>query len=102
MKRTGKNQRFLENLAEVSHLIMTQPQFTHQDSVRVRDIAIDAALIFDRVETATLKRASDAANYEWMSATEDFAQIVAQNGGGNAKELTSWAKEAITSNGVVV
>lgn len=106
MKRSQRNTRLLENIAEISHMLMASNEFSQQftrgnddpDSVEVRFAAIDAALAFDAVETRTLSRPpfdGFGINYDWMDATERYVQLVsAQGGDGKYSEL---ARQAIVA-----
>lgn len=104
MKRGVRNTKFLENLVEVSHMLLSDNRFQQSfcngddcDSVAMRFAAIDAALAFDSVETNVLKKADRdfANNYDWLHATGRFVELVIDKGNGTESRNRKLAKQAI-------
>lgn len=105
MKRNTRNTKLLENIAEISHMLMSSNQFRTSfyngdevDSVTVRFEAIDAALAFDRAESRLL-RTHETMNYDWMLATECFVKLVIDGDSDlSPRNLEKMAEKAILDN----
>lgn len=107
MKRTQRNTKQLENIAEICCQILSHKDLetfaktNHmEDSTDQRFFAIDAALIFDRMEAAFLKAGENDWNYEWYDAIENYVSgIFAENKTGQ-KELETLAWNSVQTAGM--
>ena len=98
-----KDLKQLENIAEICFQLMSNNSYLQQfmngddgpDSVEVRSAAINAALAFDQVESAALRKAENAWNYEWYYAVDAFVLMCV-----DGRNPTEAARISITSAGL--